>query len=61
MSDPETEAGSSVVVIDQAGGHHEYDADDWRKDEGGHLFVTKDGRNVAVFAPGQGEVMARGA
>lgn len=47
----------TVTVIDRAGERHDYDADAARKDEDGHLFVTKDGRNVAIFAPGQGEVM----
>lgn len=48
---------STVAVIGRDGERHEYDADDWRKDDDGHLFVTKDGENVAIFAPGQGEVV----
>lgn len=46
---------STVAVIDRKGERHEYDADGWHE-EAGHLFVTKDGENVAVFAPGQGKV-----
>jgi hypothetical protein len=48
---------STVTVLDKSGEQHEYDAGGWRKDDDGHLLVTKDGANVAIFAPGQGEVM----
>jgi hypothetical protein len=47
---------NAVTVIDKDGERHGYDADDWRKDGDGHLFVTKDGKNIAVYAPGQGDV-----
>lgn len=48
---------TTVTVADKDGEQREYFADDWRKDEDGNLFITKDGQNVAVFAPGQGEVL----
>jgi hypothetical protein len=45
----------AVAVIDQAGRHHHFDADDWLVDLKGYLHVTKDGKNddpVAFFTPG---------
>jgi len=47
-----SDTASGITVIDQGGNPHKYDADDFSKDEGGHLFVTKDGKSVAIFAPG---------
>lgn len=46
----ETKAGT-VAVIDQAGRHHSFDADDWTMGNG-HVEVTKEGKRVAAFAPG---------
>jgi hypothetical protein len=59
----ETEAGA-VVVIDQTGRHHHFDADDWHVDAHGHLSVHKDGedaRPVATFPPGYVGVYKSGA
>jgi hypothetical protein len=59
----ETEAGA-VVVIDQTGRHHHFDADGWRVDAHGHLSVHRDGENgepVATFPPGYIGVYKSGA
>jgi hypothetical protein len=43
---------SGITVMDRDGNPHKYDADDWSKDQDGHLFITKGGKNVAIYAPG---------
>jgi hypothetical protein len=50
----ETEAGA-VVVIDQTGRHHHFDADSWYVNEAGHMDVLKDGKTTSpidTFPPG---------
>jgi len=42
---------TGVVVIDQNGRSHHYDADDF-KDDGAYLEVVKGAERVARFAPG---------
>jgi hypothetical protein len=59
----ETEAGA-VVVIDQTGRPHHFDADGWQVDGHGHLSVHKDGKAaepVATFPPGYIGVYKSGA
>jgi hypothetical protein len=44
-----------VVVIDQTGRAHHFDADSWHVDGHNHLSVVKDGKDaepVAAFPPG---------
>lgn len=43
---------STVIVIDQTGDRHGFDADDWVSAETGRLDVIKDGKRVAAFPPG---------
>jgi hypothetical protein len=42
---------TGVVVIDQNGRSHGYDADDF-KDDGAYLEIVKGSERVARFAPG---------
>lgn len=59
----ETEGGA-VVVIDQTGRPHHFDADRWQVDVHGHLSVCKDGKEadpVATFPPGYVCVYKSGA
>lgn len=46
-----SEAGT-VVVIDQTGRHHHFDADDFENGVGGSVEVMKDGKRVASFPLG---------
>lgn len=42
---------TGVVVIDQNGRSHDFDADDF-KDDGAYLEIVKGSERVARFAPG---------
>jgi hypothetical protein len=42
---------TAVVVIDQNGRSHDFDADDF-KDDGAYLEIVKGSERVARFAPG---------